>query len=580
MTYHGGPVLHTVKPYLVFWAPTQGSSAQTIPSASRNLLERYLTDVAAASGAAAVDTPQVVRQYYDTSGYADAGQTFDAAQQAITDADAYPGSVDTSACKSSDVSAAYPICVSDAQIQAELQGLIANHGLPTGIGAGAPIYFVITPADVNVCYPSSDPAGSCASNAFCGYHSFVGSSGMVYAVVPSLPVTPNPKLCQQDYALGGPPSPLQEPNGDPADVMIDNLSHEMNEAITDPNPTQPAWSTSSGSYEVADSCESFGQLDPTGNPPTDPNAYLPTLGGNAIQATLFDQLIGGDQYYTQTVWSNGDGGCVPGPAGAALTAAFAPSPAAPTGTAVSFDPSASVAAAGVSSATWSFGDGATQFVTGTPAPVAHVYSQPGVYEAALTLVDGEGDVSTVTHSVTVYGLPRASFVLGTAGAATGMPLVFDARASSDPNSGARLSSYTWAFGDGAQASGQRVTHKFKAAGSYKVTLTVSDTLGLSAVFAMSVRVQAAGRIVRVSLAARAHAGAKLAVVVSQAGRIIVNGRSVSVSHGGRVLIPIKLSPAQRRALSSGKRLTIRVSVLYVPKAGPRLSMHRKFRVGH
>jgi hypothetical protein len=58
------------------------------------------------------------------------------------------------------------------------------------------------------------------------------------------------------------------------------------------------------------------------------------------------------------------------------------------------------------------------------------------------------------------------------------PLALDARASFDPNSNNSSDlSYAWNFGDGTKATGIAVTHTFKAAGNYTLTLTVSSPTG-------------------------------------------------------------------------------------------------------
>jgi PKD repeat protein len=59
--------------------------------------------------------------------------------------------------------------------------------------------------------------------------------------------------------------------------------------------------------------------------------------------------------------------------------------------------------------------------------------------------------------------------------ATNREYRFDGSASSDPDG--TIVSYRWAFGDGAQASGPQVTHRYPAPGSYAVRLTVTDNEG-------------------------------------------------------------------------------------------------------
>ena len=46
-----------------------------------------------------------------------------------------------------------------------------------------------------------------------------------------------------------------------------------------------------------------------------------------------------------------------------------------------------------------------------------------------------------------------------------------------PRPGNPIASYSWNFGDGRSASGRLVSHAFTTAGTYVVTLTVSDALG-------------------------------------------------------------------------------------------------------
>ena len=52
---------------------------------------------------------------------------------------------------------------------------------------------------------------------------------------------------------------------------------------------------------------------------------------------------------------------------------------------------------------------------------------------------------------------------------------FDGGGSSDPDGS--IVSYNWNFGDGGTASGVRVNHRFVQAGTYTVTLTVTDDQG-------------------------------------------------------------------------------------------------------
>ncbi|MFB6106234.1 MAG: NosD domain-containing protein [Halobacteriaceae archaeon] len=75
---------------------------------------------------------------------------------------------------------------------------------------------------------------------------------------------------------------------------------------------------------------------------------------------------------------------------------------------------------------------------------------------------------------------------------TGVPTTFDASASTDD---VGIAAYVWDFGDGSNATGALVDHAFDAAGTYAVTLTVTDTYGTTATDEARVRVRdrSAGR---------------------------------------------------------------------------------------
>jgi hypothetical protein len=69
--------------------------------------------------------------------------------------------------------------------------------------------------------------------------------------------------------------------------------------------------------------------------------------------------------------------------------------------------------------------------------------------------------------------PTASFTVS----CTELACAFDGAASSDTDG--TVSAYEWTFGDGATASGVQVDHTYAAAGTYTVTLTVTDDGGLT-----------------------------------------------------------------------------------------------------
>src|SRR6202035_4282925 len=274
---------------------------------SRSLVVRYFSDVAQDSGSGN-GVYAVARQYTDTTGFAADEQGFVRSKQTLVDRQAFPMSGD---CGTIPVGAT--MCLTDAEIEAELTRLIEADGLPTGSLNIAPIYFVVLPTSVNVCIS----AGDCANHDFCGYHSYLSAndgSNVLYAVVPTISISAheNPKDCQWDGN-----AVLQEPNHDPMDVLLSTFSHEDIETITD--PLLNAWYAGNW-IEAGDMCAHTGGDDPLGT--YDPNAFLPVLGGSTSSGDLYDQLINGDRYYLQSEWSNGAGGCAMSPGDSSLVSQF------------------------------------------------------------------------------------------------------------------------------------------------------------------------------------------------------------------------------------------------------------------
>jgi PKD repeat protein len=139
---------------------------------------------------------------------------------------------------------------------------------------------------------------------------------------------------------------------------------------------------------------------------------------------------------------------------------------------VSFDPSDSVdSGATISSYSWDFGRGTG---TSTAQQPTHAYTAPGLYPVTLTVSDGT-HTATATEQVTVIGPPTASFTMPQPAIAEA-PTTFDASNSTD--AGTTLN-YSWTFSDGGTPTGVSPSHTFASAGTYSVTLTVSNGLGES-----------------------------------------------------------------------------------------------------
>ncbi|HWH31921.1 MAG TPA: PKD domain-containing protein, partial [Egibacteraceae bacterium] len=120
---------------------------------------------------------------------------------------------------------------------------------------------------------------------------------------------------------------------------------------------------------------------------------------------------------------------------------------------------------------WRFGDGSTA----TGATARRTYEAPGSYTVTLTVHDGRAQATTsrTVQAVLPNRPPAASFTATT----TDLAVALDARASSDADGDALH--FAWELGDGRTATGATVSHTYGTAGSYVVTLTVTDDRGAS-----------------------------------------------------------------------------------------------------
>lgn len=108
------------------------------------------------------------------------------------------------------------------------------------------------------------------------------------------------------------------------------------------------------------------------------------------------------------------------------------------------------------------------------------FSTPGTYIISLTVSDNQGasardDVLIDVRSTLPNQLPTARIAPLT-GASVGQTVSFDGSASSDPDG--QISSYSWSIsGVPGTLSGARPSFTFTAAGTYTVSLTVTDNSG-------------------------------------------------------------------------------------------------------
>jgi PKD repeat protein len=137
---------------------------------------------------------------------------------------------------------------------------------------------------------------------------------------------------------------------------------------------------------------------------------------------------------------------------------------------------------------WDFGDGST----GTGITPSHSYLSAGTFDVTLTVTDDGGAMGSgsTTATITAQPLPPIANVGGAYSGIVGTPIDFNGAGSSDPDG--TIVSYAWDFGDGGTATGATPAHTYAVDGTFTVTLTVTDSDGLSDSDATSATINPAG----------------------------------------------------------------------------------------
>jgi hypothetical protein len=351
LPYQGGRVLHTNRTHLIFWQPT-GSGLAFDPGYTA-LIEAFLTDVAADSHKT-TSTYGLTGQYPDFKGPAAYDSTFGGA---ILATDPLP----VNDCTEPPATGpGWTVCLSDAQLQTEIEQVITINHLPT---TNHDIYFLVTPDGLGSC--TDGTSSSCAlggsATGYCGYHS-VSGTGILYAVIPYNAV---PGHCQ---------STNPRPNASTADPTISTISHEQIETVTDPEGN--AWVDNDGN-EAADLClTTFG----------------PALGGAG--GAQWNETIHGGHFYLQEVWSDAQNSCEPRAKPDSLS--FAQTPQPDHAHSFSFTAHASDPEGRIVGLQWSFGDGHTAH----GRKVSHTFRQPGPFTVTLRSSDSWGNWTFFQRRVT------------------------------------------------------------------------------------------------------------------------------------------------------------------------------------
>jgi len=256
INYNGGPVMKgTVNAYIIWYGNWNGTGSNT--AATRTAIETFLGTI----GGSALEL--VNTTYGDNTGDV-SGQVH------------FGGSTIVSATQN----------LTDARVQTQVNNAITSGRLPRDTNG---VYFVLSSSNIN------ETSGFCTQ--YCGWHTraTLGGSDIKYSFVGN--VDRCPSGCEIQGT--GPNSPAANVGG--IDGMANTMSHELEEAISDPDLN--AWFDASG-QENADKCNfNFGATSTC-------NANgLCTAAGTAA-AAKYNQTFGGHNYMLQQNWRNsGGGGC-------------------------------------------------------------------------------------------------------------------------------------------------------------------------------------------------------------------------------------------------------------------------------
>ncbi len=341
------PETDAVNTYLIYWEDSFKNKRGLYllyPGEWQALIDRYMSSLSGQSETGGNDVYRIDSQYTDVTG---AGLTGHATARtrflgAYTDTNPYPAKQCADPLLPKLTKEAEELleepweteCLTDAQIRAQLQAFIAEHGLKTGMNT---IFFVLTPPRVGVCVDEGASASHCSQDnggvtqgGFCSYHSYYeepGGQKVLYATIPWTygdrgggPESVIPGITCQDGGWsknaekGGPleqqeaPQEINQlPTGGPdgmwdegvAELAVGQVASEEQNTITDPllNGWLDRETTKGGEeigYEGTDECRDdfLAISEGSGSPKEHTGA-----------GTLANQLLFGVPFYTNDAFN-------------------------------------------------------------------------------------------------------------------------------------------------------------------------------------------------------------------------------------------------------------------------------------
>jgi hypothetical protein len=226
-----------------------------------------------------------------------------------------------------------------------------------------------------------------------------------------------------------------------SDLLANQIAEEEMNIVTD--PLLSSWQDSKGN-EATDLCRNVFASTAGEDGSKGEIAGSVAAQENTEAGTLSNVTVGGDRYYVNNVFSMAEGACS---GGLGLIARFTPPNPVNVGEIIGLDGMESTvsliktdafAPTGPPTLTyatfsWNFGDGTPEvkgFAPGAPtceapwlspcaASAFHIYQYGGTYNVTLTVLDIDGDTTSVTHEITVNGSPPPSQAEGSGSSSSG-----------------------------------------------------------------------------------------------------------------------------------------------------------------
>ncbi len=399
---HGGPVMQSNEQFALVWDPGTHSDW------TASYVEQFMRDVA--DGTGTFTSPFAVTTQYTSS---DAAGVHHAGNSSIygggyDDPTAYPAN----GCPVSGLhyftivnggisTTPNDVCLTDAQIQAEVQTAIVQDGLTGKLQPNyTPLLVVLMPPGVETCLDAA--AHLCSNNTnpnqvpgsnppvapaqFCSYHSQITVGGRVwpYVVQPftARPFDPGQGCDEPDSpALSDPMTP-ETLRIDVSARLVSPLARSEWGAIT--NPYFNGWFGLSGAEMGDNGCRPFDKhVDNATVGSSSQNPYVLQHSYNNAGAIVNDPF---------------SPDCAPS---VTLNPLFVVPSAANQGDVIQFDGAKTQATLLIpdSNFVWDFGDGATA----VGPSQTHSYAKGGTYAVKLTVTDRGGNVATLSQTLVVLG---------------------------------------------------------------------------------------------------------------------------------------------------------------------------------